>query len=56
MSARRQTAGRSRVREWATVTVAFPPLAMRRRAMGLPTIMLRPMTTASLPEVSTPEA
>ena len=41
MSALRQTAARSRVREWATVTVASPPrpLFMRRSAIGLPTIM-----------------
>ena len=44
-SAWRQRAGRSRVREWATVTVAL--WAVRNRAMGFPTIRLRPTTTAS---------
>lgn len=55
ISARRQTAGRSVVREWAMVTVASVPFARRSMAMGLPTIMERPMTTASAPLVSIPE-
>src|SRR6267378_2314094 len=47
MSARRQTPGRSWVLEWQTVTVAF---AFRRSiATGLPTMSLRPTTTASCP-------
>ena len=56
MSAWRVMEPRSRVRLWVTVTVASPPgpLAMSRRAMGLPTIMLRPMTTAWAPAVSMP--
>ena len=42
------------MREWQIVTVAF---ACRRSiAAGLPTISLRPMTTASLPVGSMPYA
>ena len=46
-SARRQTAARSRVRECATVTVAFA--ASSSCAIGLPTSLERPTTTASAP-------
>ena len=55
MSARRQMAGRSLEREWAMVTVALEFFETNRSAIGLPTIMLRPMTTASAPLVSMPE-
>ena len=47
MSARRQTAGRSRVRECAIVTVQLSP--SRSCAIGLPTMLERPTTTASCP-------
>ena len=47
MSARRHTAGKSRVLEWAMVTVAFS--ASSNCATGLPTILERPITTASMP-------
>src|SRR5215831_18510068 len=46
-SARRQTEGRSLVREWVMVTVAFS--AKRSCATGLPTMFERPATTASRP-------
>ena len=46
-SARRTTAGRSRVREWATVTVQFS--LSSSCAIGLPTMLERPITTASRP-------
>ena len=46
-SARRQTAARSRVRECATVTVAFS--ASSSCTSGLPTMLERPITTASSP-------
>ena len=50
-SASRTTAARSGVREWHTVTVALPKgeAAESSMAMGLPTMLLRPMTTARLP-------
>src|SRR5262245_51632571 len=47
MSASRATAGRSRVREWQIVTVAFR--CSSSSAIGLPTMSLRPMTTARAP-------
>ena len=46
-SARRATAGRSRVFECATVTVAFS--ASSSWISGLPTMLERPTTTASMP-------
>ena len=50
-SASRVTAPRSGVREWHTVTVALPKgvWAASSMAMGLPTMLLRPTTTAFLP-------
>ena len=47
MSARRHTPGRSRVFEWQMVTVAL--LLVSSIAVGLPTMSLRPTTTASAP-------
>ena len=44
--------GRSRVCEWQIVTVAFACWS-RRWAIGLPTMSLRPMTTARAPSSST---
>ena len=52
MSASRVTAGRSRVREWQTVTVASA--CRRSRAIGLPTMSLRPSTTARRPATAMP--
>src|SRR5437667_282169 len=52
MSARRHTPGRSRVFEWQTVTVALPLISSI--ATGLPTISLRPTTTASWPAIGMP--
>ena len=52
MSAREQTAARSRVREWQTVTVAFSPSSSA--ASGRPTRIERPRTTASAPSSSVP--
>ena len=52
MSALRQTAGRSTVLEWATVTVAFSLIIIM--AIGFPTILLLPTITHSLPSVSIP--
>ena len=52
MSARRVCSARSTVREWQIVTVACS--ARSSIAIGLPTISLRPITTASLPFSSTP--
>ena len=50
MSASRATDGRSRVREWQTVTVAS---AWRKsKARGLPTMSLRPSTTTRRPATS----
>ena len=49
MSAVRAIAGRSRVREWQIVTVAF--LCSSSAAIGLPTMSERPMTTACLPSI-----
>ena len=51
MSARRHTAGRSRVREWQIVTVQCS--ASSSAATGLPTRSERPTTTASAPTNST---
>ena len=51
-SARRVWLARSRVFEVQTVTVALRPSSMI--AMGLPTMLLRPTTTASLPARSAP--
>ena len=57
ISPSRVTAPRSGVRLCATVTVAFPPGALRmsRDAIGFPTMLERPTITACLPEGSTPE-
>src|SRR5579885_1791979 len=52
MSARRRTSGRARVLEWQMVTVALA--CMRRRAMGFPTMSLRPRTTALAPSIVIP--
>ena len=49
MSASRAIAGRSRVREWQIVTVAF--LCSSNAAIGLPTMSERPITTACLPSI-----
>ena len=49
ISASRQTPARSRVFEWQTVTVAFS--CNNIRAMGLPTMSLRPTTTARWPAI-----
>ena len=51
-SASRVTAASSRVREWQTVTVASACISSS--AIGLPTISLRPSTTARRPASSTP--
>ena len=51
-SARRQTPGRSRVREWQIVTVALAPSSSW--AIGLPKRFERPMTTASAPSSCAP--
>src|SRR5450756_30415 len=53
MSALRQTPGRSWVREWQTVTVACSWSS--RKNIGLPTMLLRPTITASLPLISIPD-
>ena len=50
----RATAGRSRVREWAMVTVALRDSS--NCAIGLPTMFERPTTTASAPARSRPSA
>jgi hypothetical protein len=52
ISAVRASAARSFVREWATVTVQLA--ASRRLAIGLPTMLERPMTTALRPDRSLP--
>ena len=52
MSAPAATPGRSRVREWQMVTVALR--CSSSMAIGLPTMSLRPITTARAPEISTP--
>src|SRR5712692_1235618 len=52
MSARRTTSGRFRVFEWQMVTVAFACISSS--AMGLPTMSLRPTTTASAPSIRIP--
>ena len=49
MSARRHSAARSRVREWHMVTVALA--CWSSSEIGLPTIMLRPRTTALAPSI-----
>ena len=49
MSAARQKAAMSRVRLWQIVTVASAPFCEQQRAIGLPTMSLRPITTACLP-------
>ena len=49
MSAWRQTAGRSGVREWQIVTVASR--CSSSMAIGFPTMSLRPMTTAWRPRI-----
>src|SRR5438132_2618475 len=49
ISARRRTSGRPRVLEWQIVTVALA--CIRRSAMGLPTMSLRPRTTALAPSI-----
>ena len=56
-SAWRARAGRPRVWEWQTVTVALAPafFCSARRATGLPTRRLRPMTTTCRPASRTPE-
>ena len=51
-SASRHTAARSRVREWQTVTVACSRRSSA--AIGLPTIWLRPTTTARRPASGMP--
>ena len=53
-SAERVISASFRVRECTTVTVASFPFCMRRRASGLPTIMLRPSTTTCAPLIATP--
>ena len=53
MSAAEATAGRSRVREWQTVTVACR--CSSRAAIGFPTMSLRPMTTARRPSMGMPD-
>ena len=52
ISARRHSAARSRVREWATVTVQWA--ASSRAATGLPTMLERPITSARRPARSSP--
>ena len=52
ISARRVCAARSAVRLWQMVTVAFS--CKSSSAMGLPTMLLRPTTTASLPLMGIP--
>ena len=49
MSASRATRGRSAVREWQIVTVAWR--CSSSSAIGLPTMSLRPMTTACAPAI-----
>ena len=55
MSACRVIAPRSRVRLWQTVTVASRPRRSSSDAIGLPTMLLRPITTACAPAVSMPD-
>ena len=50
ISARRHSAGKSRLREWATVTVQLS--ASNNCAIGLPTMLDRPKTIASRPDKS----
>ncbi len=54
MSASRQTAGRSGVFEWQIVTVACS--CSSSIAAGLPTMSLRPTTTARCPAIAMPAA
>ena len=54
ISARRVTSGRLRVRLCVIVTVAFS--SSSSFDTGSPTILLRPITTASLPAIPTPAA
>ena len=51
MSARRTCARMSAVREWHTVTVASIDCSIC--ATGIPTMLLRPSTTTSLPLICT---
>lgn len=53
MSAWAQISFMFSLREWQTVTVASAPFFISSRAMGLPTMRLRPITTARLPFVGT---
>ncbi len=53
ISASAASLGRSAVREWATVTVACR--CSRSSAIGLPTMSLRPMTSARAPAIGMPE-
>ena len=53
MSASAATAGRSGVREWQIVTVACR--CSSSSAIGLPTMSLRPMTTARFPAIAIPD-
>lgn len=53
MSASRQISSTFLVLEWQTVTVALA--FNKRREIGIPTMLLRPKTTAFLPATSTPE-
>jgi len=57
ISAMRVMAGKSRVREWHTVTVALAPAAfcIKMAASGFPTIFDRPTMTTCFPEGSNPE-
>src|SRR6266850_2449111 len=52
MSAVRHTPGRSRVFEWQMVTVALALVS--NIAVGLPTMSLRPTTTAFCPSIGMP--
>ena len=54
MSARRHCSARSGVRLWQTVTVASS--ARSSRAMGFPTMLLRPTTTQCFPAGEMPYA
>ena len=54
-SARRTCAARSWVPVWHSVTVAFSVRRLRMRPIGRPTVVPRPMTTASAPSSRTPK-
>ena len=54
ISAPRVTSARLRVRLWAIVTVAFASSSSFET--GSPTMLLRPITTARFPAISTPAA